>query len=157
LTENSLLKGSALSSIAAALESYFCNTVSEMTGLRNSNSSRFGGGVRRVNREKFVPASQPAQVGVQEEGGEKHEIKPGDVIWTPPGVKHWHGATVTTSMSHIAITNMVDGGNPKPELRKAASRVSGAYAWLSRSAVRALDRATARSGNGALSRQRAED
>jgi len=37
---------------------------------------------------------------VQEEGGAKREIKPGDVIWTPPGVKHWHGATATTSMSH---------------------------------------------------------
>jgi quercetin dioxygenase-like cupin family protein len=48
---------------------------------------------------------------VQEEGGEKREIKPGDVIWTPPGVKHWHGATATTSMSHTAITNMVDGKN----------------------------------------------
>jgi quercetin dioxygenase-like cupin family protein len=48
---------------------------------------------------------------VQEEGGEKREIKPGDVIWTPPGVKHWHGATATTSMSHIAITNVVDGRN----------------------------------------------
>jgi quercetin dioxygenase-like cupin family protein len=48
---------------------------------------------------------------VQEEGGEKREIKPGDVIWTPPGVKHWHGATATNSMSHIAITNMLDGKN----------------------------------------------
>jgi quercetin dioxygenase-like cupin family protein len=48
---------------------------------------------------------------VQEEGGEKREIKPGDVIWTPPGIKHWHGATATTSMSHIAITNMADGRN----------------------------------------------
>jgi quercetin dioxygenase-like cupin family protein len=48
---------------------------------------------------------------VQEEGGEKREAKPGDVIWTPPGVKHWHGATATTSMTHIAITNMVDGRN----------------------------------------------
>ena len=48
---------------------------------------------------------------VQEEGGEKREIKPGDVIWTPPGVKHWHGATATNSMGHIAITNMVDGKN----------------------------------------------
>jgi len=45
---------------------------------------------------------------VQEEGGRKREIKPGDVIWTPPGVKHWHGGTATTSMSHIAITNVVD-------------------------------------------------
>jgi quercetin dioxygenase-like cupin family protein len=48
---------------------------------------------------------------VQEEGGAKREIKPGDVIWTPPGVKHWHGATPTTSLSHIAITNMVNGKN----------------------------------------------
>ncbi len=48
---------------------------------------------------------------VQEEGGEKREIKPGDVIWTPPGVKHWHGATATNFMSHIAITNMVGGKN----------------------------------------------
>jgi quercetin dioxygenase-like cupin family protein len=46
---------------------------------------------------------------VQEEGGPKREIKPGDVIWTPPGVKHWHGATETNAMSHIAITNMAGG------------------------------------------------
>src|SRR3954453_5671643 len=46
---------------------------------------------------------------VQEEGGEKREIKSGDVIWTPPGVKHWHGATATNAMSHIAITGIVDG------------------------------------------------
>ncbi|WP_046869243.1 (R)-mandelonitrile lyase [Microvirga massiliensis] len=48
---------------------------------------------------------------VQEEGGRKREVRPGDVIWTSPGVKHWHGATATNSMSHIAITNMVDGKN----------------------------------------------
>ena len=48
---------------------------------------------------------------VQEDGGPKQEIKPGDVIWTPPGVKHWHGATTTNSMSHIAITNMAGGNN----------------------------------------------
>jgi quercetin dioxygenase-like cupin family protein len=48
---------------------------------------------------------------VQEEGGEKREIKPGDVIWTPPGVKHWHGATAATSMSHIAISNVLEGKN----------------------------------------------
>ena len=48
---------------------------------------------------------------VQEEGGAKREIKPGDVIWTPPGVKHWHGATPGSSMSHIAISNMRDGKN----------------------------------------------
>ncbi|MGH8263038.1 MAG: cupin domain-containing protein [Steroidobacteraceae bacterium] len=39
---------------------------------------------------------------VQEEGGEKREIKPGAVIWTPPRVKHRHGAAATDAMSHIA-------------------------------------------------------
>ena len=46
---------------------------------------------------------------VQEWNGEKREIRPGDVIWTPPGVKHWHGATGTNGMSHIAIQEHVDG------------------------------------------------
>ena len=48
---------------------------------------------------------------VQEEGGRKREIKPGDVIWTPPGVKHWHGATASNGMRHTAITENVDGKN----------------------------------------------
>jgi 4-carboxymuconolactone decarboxylase len=46
---------------------------------------------------------------VQQEGGEKHEITPGDVIWTPPGVKHWHGATATHGMTHISIAEQLDG------------------------------------------------
>ena len=37
------------------------------------------------------------------------EIRPGDVIWCPPGKKHWHGATPTTAMSHIAIVEKRDG------------------------------------------------
>ncbi len=48
---------------------------------------------------------------VQEWNGEKREIRPGDVIWTPPGVKHWHGATATNGMSHIAVQELVDGKN----------------------------------------------
>jgi quercetin dioxygenase-like cupin family protein len=48
---------------------------------------------------------------VQESGGERRQIQPGDVIWIPPNVKHWHGATTTNRMSHIAITNMLDGSN----------------------------------------------
>ena len=46
---------------------------------------------------------------VQEWGGERRHIQPGDVIWIPPDVKHWHGATATNRMSHIAITNVLDG------------------------------------------------
>ena len=46
---------------------------------------------------------------VQEEGGEKRRISPGDVVWTPPGVKHWHGATDKNGVSHIAVSNVKDG------------------------------------------------
>ena len=46
---------------------------------------------------------------VQQWGGQKLSIEPGDVIWTPPGVKHWHGATDTTAMTHIAIQDSIDG------------------------------------------------
>jgi 4-carboxymuconolactone decarboxylase len=46
---------------------------------------------------------------VQEEGGKKQEIRQGDVVWTPPGVKHWHGATADTTMTHIAVTEQLDG------------------------------------------------
>jgi quercetin dioxygenase-like cupin family protein len=46
---------------------------------------------------------------VQEWGAPKREINAGDVVWTPPGVKHWHGATAKDSVSHIAIQEQVDG------------------------------------------------
>lgn len=48
---------------------------------------------------------------VQQQGGEKQVIRPGDVIWTPPGVKHWHGATARTGMTHMAIQESLDGKN----------------------------------------------
>jgi quercetin dioxygenase-like cupin family protein len=46
---------------------------------------------------------------VQREGGPIEEIRPGDVIWFPPGEKHWHGAGPTTAMTHIAIQEAQDG------------------------------------------------
>jgi quercetin dioxygenase-like cupin family protein len=42
-------------------------------------------------------------------GGPIEDIRPGDVVWFPPGEKHWHGATSTTAMSHIAIQEKLDG------------------------------------------------
>ena len=45
----------------------------------------------------------------QRQGGPIEKINPGDVIWFPPGEKHWHGATPTTSMTHIAIQEKLDG------------------------------------------------
>ncbi|HWK94035.1 MAG TPA: cupin domain-containing protein [Pseudolabrys sp.] len=47
----------------------------------------------------------------QKEGGPIEEIRPGDVVWFPPGEKHWHGATATVAMSHIAIQEALDGSN----------------------------------------------
>jgi quercetin dioxygenase-like cupin family protein len=46
---------------------------------------------------------------VQRDGGPVEEIRPGDVVWFPPGEKHWHGATATTAMSHIAIQEKLNG------------------------------------------------
>ena len=47
----------------------------------------------------------------QEWGGPIVEIRAGDVVWCPPGVKHWHGATPTTAVAHIALTGTVGGKN----------------------------------------------
>jgi len=46
---------------------------------------------------------------VQREGGPVEEIRPGDVVWIPPGEKHWHGASPTNSMTHIAMQEALDG------------------------------------------------
>ena len=46
---------------------------------------------------------------LQREGGPIEEIRPGDIVWFPPGEKHWHGATPTTAMTHIAIVEQLDG------------------------------------------------
>jgi quercetin dioxygenase-like cupin family protein len=42
-------------------------------------------------------------------GGPVEEIASGDVVWFPPGEKHWHGATATTTMTHLAIQEKLDG------------------------------------------------
>jgi quercetin dioxygenase-like cupin family protein len=46
---------------------------------------------------------------VQREGGPVEQIRPGDVVWFPPGEKHWHGASAKTAMTHIAIQENLDG------------------------------------------------
>ena len=45
----------------------------------------------------------------QRVGGPVEEIRPGDVIWIPPGEKHWHGAAPTTALTHIAMQERLDG------------------------------------------------
>ena len=46
---------------------------------------------------------------VQHEGGSIEEIHPGDVVWFEPSEQHWHGASTTTAMTHIAIQEALDG------------------------------------------------
>ncbi|MBN6151508.1 cupin domain-containing protein [Xanthomonas sp. AmX2] len=46
---------------------------------------------------------------VQEWGKPAKELRPGDIVWIPPGVKHWHGATAQVAMTHIAIAESLDG------------------------------------------------
>jgi quercetin dioxygenase-like cupin family protein len=45
----------------------------------------------------------------QREGGQVEAIHPGDVVWFPPGEKHWHGAAPRTAMTHIAIQEALEG------------------------------------------------
>jgi quercetin dioxygenase-like cupin family protein len=62
---------------------------------------------------------------VQQWGGPIEEIRPGDVVWTPPGVKHWHGASPTTAMTHIAIQESLDG-KPVEWMEKVTDEQYGA-------------------------------
>ena len=48
---------------------------------------------------------------VQREGGPIEDIRPGDTVWFAPGEKHWHGATASTAMTHIAIQESLDAKN----------------------------------------------
>jgi quercetin dioxygenase-like cupin family protein len=45
----------------------------------------------------------------QHEGGAVEEIRPGDVVWFAPNEKHWHGASPTSAMTHVAIQEALDG------------------------------------------------
>lgn len=46
---------------------------------------------------------------VRSESGPRHEVTAGDSVWIPAGERHWHGATASTAMTHIAVTEFVDG------------------------------------------------
>jgi quercetin dioxygenase-like cupin family protein len=67
---------------------------------------------------------------VQREGGTIEQIRPGDVVWFPAGEKHWHGATATTAMSHIAVTEKLNGSlvdwlEPVDDAQYAGDAVEG--------------------------------
>ena len=46
---------------------------------------------------------------VQRAGGAKQEIRAGDIVWIPPGVKHWHGASADSALTHVAIVEALEG------------------------------------------------
>jgi quercetin dioxygenase-like cupin family protein len=98
---------------------YFTGDVRIDTRFQTSDPARTGGAI-----VTFEPGARTAwhthPLGqtlivtsglgwVQREGGPIKEIRPGDIIWFPPREKHWHGATPTTAMTHIAIAEQLDG------------------------------------------------
>jgi quercetin dioxygenase-like cupin family protein len=98
---------------------YFTGTVRIDSPFQGSDPARVGGAI-----VTFEPGARTAwhthPLGqtliiiagcgrVQRWGGPIEEIRPGDVVWIEPGEKHWHGATTTMAMTHIAIAEAIDG------------------------------------------------
>jgi quercetin dioxygenase-like cupin family protein len=98
---------------------WFTGTVRIDSRFQRANPARIGGAI-----VTFEPGARTAwhthPLGqtlivtsgcgwVQREGGPVEEIRPGDVVWFAPAEKHWHGATATTAMTHIAIAESLDG------------------------------------------------
>ncbi|WP_061929836.1 cupin domain-containing protein [Aureimonas sp. AU22] len=100
-------------------EAYFSGEVSVATRFQAEEPARVGGAT-----VTFQPGARTAwhthPLGqtlivtdgsglIQREGGPVEEIRPGDVVWIPPGVKHWHGAGPSAAMTHVAVAEAVDG------------------------------------------------
>jgi quercetin dioxygenase-like cupin family protein len=98
---------------------YFTGSVRIDTPFQGADPARVGGAI-----VTFEPGARTAwhthPLGqtlivlsglgwAQRQGGPVEEIRPGDVVWFAPGEKHWHGATATTGMSHVAIAERLDG------------------------------------------------
>ena len=67
---------------------------------------------------------------VQRDGGPIEEIRAGDIVWFEPGERHWHGASPTTAMTHIAIAEMLDGKVGRVDgtrHRRAVRRMTGMW------------------------------
>lgn len=97
----------------------FTGMVKVDSRFRGSAPARIGGGIvsfepgartawhtHPLGQTLFITAGRG---WVQVEGGAKEEVRPGDIVWFAPGVKHWHGAGPTTAMSHLAVSEALDG------------------------------------------------
>ncbi|HAU5563657.1 TPA: cupin domain-containing protein [Serratia fonticola] len=113
---------------------YFTGTVRIDAPFQGSEPARIGGAT-----VTFEPSARTAwhthPLGqtlivtaglgrVQEWGGEARDIRPGDIVWIPAGVKHWHGAAPENSMSHIAIAE-AENGNVVEWLEKVSDEQYG--------------------------------
>jgi len=81
-------------------------------GRASGASVTFEPGARTASHTHTLGPTLIVTVGcgwAQRWGGPKEGIRPGDVVWIPPGEKHWHGATATTAMTHVAIQEALDG------------------------------------------------
>ncbi len=100
-------------------DEYFTGAVRIDSQFQQSDPARVGGGI-----VTFEPGARTAwhthPLGqtliitagtglIRQWGSPIQEMKQGDVIWIPPGVKHWHGAAATTGMTHIAIAESLEG------------------------------------------------
>ena len=118
VSEITVSRGSSSEKVTAPAEN-FTGTVRLQSQFRRESPSRLSGATvffEPAARTKWHthPVGQTLVVlsgtgFVQRWGGKRETIREGDVVWIPPNVKHWHGATATSSMSHVAIVETVDG------------------------------------------------
>lgn len=111
--------GSQPTTIGAA--DYFTGSVKVDSRFQRSSPARIGGGVVSFDTEARTawhthPLGQTLIVTsgtgwVQQWDSEIQSIKTGDVVWIPPGVKHWHGASASQPMVHIAISESLEGSS----------------------------------------------
>ncbi|WP_095155273.1 cupin domain-containing protein [Pseudomonas sp. Irchel 3E13] len=98
---------------------YFTGTVRVDAPFKGTNNARVSGatvtfepGARTAWHTHPLGQTLIVTAGtglVQQLGQPVRAIRPGDTVWIPPNVKHWHGATATTAMTHIAIAEVLDG------------------------------------------------
>ena len=119
---------------AKAPADYFTGTVRADMRFQRSAPARVGGafvtfepGARTAWHTHPLGQTLIVTAGcgrTQREGGPIEEIRAGDVVWFEPGEKHWHGASPTTAMTHIAITEALDG-KPVDWLEKVSDEQYG--------------------------------
>src|SRR4051812_150588 len=114
------IKRSGSQPSARGPEAYFTGTVRIDAPFKGSGGdARVGGatvtfepGARTAWHTHPLGQTLLVTVGcgrVQRDGGPIEKIQAGDIVWFQPGEKHWHGASPTTAMTHIAIAEMLDG------------------------------------------------